>query len=155
MFKTKHQYRFSILRFQPRLSFGSETVPVGVIVEDAESKILFIVGRYLSDREKRQISDVGRQLVDNIPDLIVNEVKEAVQSDCSDVLGFLASANRWNLFLSEPESVKKPCTIDDLAFSLFRELVLKRPEVEPVEARREEFFSESLPLSSEQHLARV
>lgn len=117
----KKTYRFSVLFYEPDLLGSDEAQPVAVVVTDGES--VYMMGIHPENVEAT--SDLGRAVLERLPHVLMEQLHEALEAGSEDVLGYLASHNQWNLYLSEPERVKEAADIQTVGFKLFLERVAR------------------------------
>jgi len=150
--RSRREYQYAILHLQTSLRDPSQLEPLAVIAEDDQSRQMVVVGRHLSDDEKEGISENACAYLADLPNLLIQQVEEAVESGHEDnVVTFLSSVNRWNLLVSPPESIKTHESIFLLTLRLFVERILgaelaAREELIQ-EPTSENLFLETLPIT--------
>jgi hypothetical protein len=142
MFGAKKEYHFAVVNFQPSLTTKAAPEPLAVVVEGSagDQKTVVIFGRRSSGLDGG--SEVTRDVLRRLPDLLTEQVQEAVAAGrAENVLAHLGSANRWNIFVSPSESIKTTLPVQAIAGQLFGERVMGGPTSEATQA---EFFVNTL-----------
>lgn len=133
--------RYSVLSFQPSSRDPNRTIPLAVIVQGEGPTPLFIVGRHLEGPEG--VSGFGRSVLENLPDTIVKQVNEAIESGVDDILKHLVELHQWSIFASEPVEVEDGSAgVQGAAWRLFGELVAKDLDAPPGIRETRVFYDE-------------
>lgn len=98
----KTKYRYTVLRYEPRL--GGESTSVAVIAErrQEEGTLWLVMGR---EPDTSAASQMGTRILEQLPDWLEAQLREAIE-ESEDPLRYLASNHPFNLSFARPRERK-------------------------------------------------
>ncbi len=123
---TKNAYKFSILKFRPSLIGESEDIPLAVIVES--ENVIALVGHEPDLPEN--FSPIARQIIQELPDILVKEIEVALESgEFEGAINLLSSTLEWNLLLSPVDVEESSLEPFEFAFMQFARQILPKDTI--------------------------